>query len=1142
MFEGYRRLQDAAFYLCNPDRKRIGEIVVKSPECTLRFNDLSELTFEVPEFVEREDGSIANSPSYLDIAAKRLVYVDEVGWFQIQNVQKVDDGAIERKTIAAESHQTMFKNIGFAKEERVYKFYDANDPRDDKYNASDIGALPSVVGQLHRQLGIEVDLHDVGYAPEEDFGQWTIVYIPNSLYYVDAAETNICRSFKDSETTYGYDFMVNDVEEAFEVVFEFDILHHAIKIKTVSEITQKTGVWLSYDNLINTTIVEENADDIVTVLNCNGTDIDITSVNPTGKNYIVDFSYYMDESEYKWMSKELIDKLKAWKQEVQAQETRYSNLVKMLYDDYIKKASYSERTQYLSLKTQDLEALRDKIAAGEDLSNSNFVAETVNAGEKSIYAESIYNAKGFKGTDVATFHEAPPVLTNGIYGFTDAGTSKTFDEAAGTETPLLYFIDNTGNTYTFCKITQGEKLNETGDGSVQYASGFERFAQTARLSEWLNIYAKECEKNKNDLSYIDKVIGVHSFAMSEISSALDLQAYMGKTPALLQELRAYWIEGEYTNENIAALENTTQSERIELARELKTSGERELARVSQPKLSFSIDVINFLSIKEFRPFADQLELGSVVTVEKKDGERYYPALTVIKFGFENDSTVELTFSNSLKLDDWGFTYADLIASSASTSRAVSANWTQLNSYTKDKAELKELTANPLDRALRYAEANQLNQEFVVDTTGILGRKWEDDSRESFSKEQVRMINNLLLFTDDGWNTCKTALGKITYKDESGNDVVGYGLAAQVLIGNLILGSNLRIADNNNFVIIDKNGIEILNGRNDVFKATTDGDVYIKGIIEADSGKFGKCNINPDGSIVSANGHFEVDAAGNITATDANLTGIITATAGKIGGCVINDNGTLGLNDGTFLIDAVNKKLRIGSASTTYVELTSEEGGILRFRDGANESNATTLWHHSFEMNGLGRSLSFGMENLFGGGTQTYLRFSPGFALSVSDGDSTHKVVLNAYSETEESGLSLFGDKLTLTANTSGALNGTWTTNSEPANSSDRTLKNSIEALGDAYSALFDGLRPVRYKYNDGTSGRYHTGFVAQELKEAMDEAGLTATDFAGYVEGSDGVRRIRYGELIALCVREIQLLKARIKGMEGIKGEQNATD
>ena len=109
------------------------------------------------------------------------------------------------------------------------------------------------------------------------------------------------------------------------------------------------------------------------------------------------------------------------------------------------------------------------------------------------------------------------------------------------------------------------------------------------------------------------------------------------------------------------------------ARELKISGERELARVSQPKLSFSIDVINFLSINEFRPFTDQLELGSVVTVEKKDGERYYPALTAIKFGFENDSTVELTFSNSLKLDDWGFTYADLIASAASTSRAVSAN-------------------------------------------------------------------------------------------------------------------------------------------------------------------------------------------------------------------------------------------------------------------------------------------------------------------------------------------------------------------------------------------------------------------------------------------------------------------------------------
>lgn len=102
--------------------------------------------------------------------------------------------------------------------------------------------------------------------------------------------------------------------------------------------------------------------------------------------------------------------------------------------------------------------------------------------------------------------------------------------------------------------------------------------------------------------------------------------------------------------------------------------------------------------------------------------------------------------------------------------------------------------------------------------------------------------------------------------------------------------------------------------------------------------------------------------------------------------------------------------------------------------------------------------------------------------------------------------------------------------------SDKNKKNTINILSNTYNAVFDKLRPVTYKYNDGTSNRLHTGFIAQEVRDAVTSSGLTTQDFAGYCEwiDSDGNETcgLRYSEFIALCVNEIQKLKKRVAELE----------
>lgn len=102
--------------------------------------------------------------------------------------------------------------------------------------------------------------------------------------------------------------------------------------------------------------------------------------------------------------------------------------------------------------------------------------------------------------------------------------------------------------------------------------------------------------------------------------------------------------------------------------------------------------------------------------------------------------------------------------------------------------------------------------------------------------------------------------------------------------------------------------------------------------------------------------------------------------------------------------------------------------------------------------------------------------------------------------------------------------------------SDRNEKNSIENLPDIYSRFFDKLQPVIYKYNSNHSDRYHTGFIAQDVKMALEKTGLSSTDFAAYCEwlkkdDTTGCG-LRYEEFIALNTNEIQRLKKRITELE----------
>lgn len=99
--------------------------------------------------------------------------------------------------------------------------------------------------------------------------------------------------------------------------------------------------------------------------------------------------------------------------------------------------------------------------------------------------------------------------------------------------------------------------------------------------------------------------------------------------------------------------------------------------------------------------------------------------------------------------------------------------------------------------------------------------------------------------------------------------------------------------------------------------------------------------------------------------------------------------------------------------------------------------------------------------------------------------------------------------------------------------SDRREKNSIEELPEAYEKMLDRLTPLRFKYN-GKGDRYHVGFVAQDVDEALTAAGLTRDDFGGFVDlkGDGSELALRYDEFIGLLLQKVRKLEKRIESME----------
>lgn len=285
-----------------------------------------------------------------------------------------------------------------------------------------------------------------------------------------------------------------------------------------------------------------------------------------------------------------------------------------------------------------------------------------------------------------------------------------------------------------------------------------------------------------------------------------------------------------------------------------------------------------------------------------------------------------------------------------------------------------------------------------------------------------------------------------------------------------------------------------------------------------------------------NASFYVTYGGSLFASDAEISGIITTESesfkAQLGG------GSLKLYYDDVLCGTFNTKYWSGT-STEGICLRIEEGGNYIMFCSPNSDNATG-YQIDYYLN-YGWSSNYDERHIF----QTSARFLDDVYLSTAYFTSMYLAsgrFLKSYTLGSD-GVVVLEEMLgyssgMVTVGSVGCatlLRGTtvYLQNTSTTVTSDRNAKNSIEILPEAYETFIDALNPVRFKYNGGTSGRYHVGYIAQDVEAALEAAGLNTSDFAGYVKlDSTGELGLAYDEFVALLHKKIKRLENRIAVLE----------
>ena len=782
-------LQIPSFILTKASGERIGVIPCVKKEYTKHFDSPDEISFT--SYLYQNDEL---NPYYERLENMQYIEVPDIGRFIIQSVTEQNEGTrLAYKEITCKDISVLFAqrylelfyiNEGTVASLDGVKFYDMAD--------TEHSLLHLIISEL--------------------FPSWQIDHI-------DAELQSKQRSFEVQKQDV-YSFLMDSVAPAFECHFVFDTTYYKINAYTNENIGQDSNISVSFNNLLKSTNISADTDNIKTCMVLTGQDEITIREIARGSDRIYNFNYYCSPT---FWTESLYNAYNSW------QNLTYHTPVDWLFlkndlkdsDGNLYFVFDNEKDldgNYILNFMDTQQKYRDFITAQglEDNYNNlytfllaryqnyytnvaEWTSQRIPAGNNARYfgygmypmgypdnvdpeSEETFQIERYKTVEeVSTLpSEGDPtvlyLLNNssyGMYRWYDGSWLNTNNWSNIALNPLNEKLKSAENSQAVAmKNGYGSRTVDTKDSPTDKEK--ER-QEKNYISYYLPYYYSVCKLNDYIATcqgYIDSYKSAQDRignAMSGISYLTDMKNNL--TVTQLAELSRFIREDSLDSSNYVVTDIMSDEERFEMLNQLLEYGENELEKVAQPQFSFSVNMANIFAIPEFDKYSGYFDVGNYIHVTFRDDYSVKATLTELHIDFYNPDSFSVTFGNTLRKSSKGVLtdIADMAKEAHSMASSVSFN----ASYWTLQAQNADVISQQLSEGLLEAGnflRSGIHSEFLVDERGVFVTTVSDDpsdpnyehaktSDTDTDYDSIYIGGGRMLFTDDGWQTVKMSVGR-----------------------------------------------------------------------------------------------------------------------------------------------------------------------------------------------------------------------------------------------------------------------------------------------------------------------------------------------------------------------------------------------
>ena len=395
---------------------------------------------------------------------------------------------------------------------------------------------------------------------------------------------------------------------------------------------------------------------------------------------------------------------------------------------------------------------------------------------------------------------------------------------------------------------------------------------------------------------------------------LDFQKYLGDH---WTEFCSFRNEDLWQNDNYIS-DGLDNSQLFKRAEEFLDAAKKDLIKSATLQHLISSTLKNLLVIDSFKPIIKFFSVGNWIRLSVD--EKIYK-LRIINYEIDYDDlkTLSITFSDVIQ--EIG-TISD-IKSILDQSRSLSSSYSSF----KHQAEKMEISNNTVDDWVKKGldattvkiVNNADNQDIVYDEHGMLFRKF-DPITNTYYPTQLKIINSTLAVTTDDWETSNVGVGEFIYFDPKDKKYkTGYGVIADTIVGNIILGEDIGIYNDTGSLTFNTEGLKITNGKNS-FTVNPNSEKML-------SLKYGESEIFYVGNDSAKISGFNIDGT-------ALYNGPETVLSKNKGIYIGNDGININSDNANFLVNPSGEKLLSISNKTDEVLCVDKNGKLTIKGNGA----------------------------------------------------------------------------------------------------------------------------------------------------------------------------------------------------------------